>query len=299
MAVESFAPRIARVASAFALVAAAGVAPASAANREHQQMLAEIRQLQEQNAQLQQALGTLVDTLKTVNTKLDEQSATARKTAADQRLLIDGLSGELRIVREKVDDTHVRLGSLAQEVDALRNSIPQGMPPAVATDPSSTSAAPAGPTGPVPAGPTGATASPAPTTAPAPNPAAGMSPARLWDMAYSDYAAGQWPLAIQGFETYLRAFPKSQQSDDAQFYIGEAYQLDGKMREALAAYDRVVSDFPQSDRAADAYYKRGLIYSTLNQPDKAKESFEATIRLFPNSEAARLAKQLLDRQGRR
>ena len=71
------------------------------------------------------------------------------------------------------------------------------------------------------------------------------------------------------------------------------------MREALAAYDRVVSDFPQSDRAPDAYYKRGLIYSTLNQPDKARESFEATIRLFPNSEAARLAKQLLDRQGRR
>jgi len=300
MAVESFAPRFVRLASVVALVAAAGVAPAAAANREHQQMLAEVRQLQEQNAQLQQTMSTLIDTLKAVNTKLDEQSATARKTVADQRLLIDGLSGELRIVREKIDDTHVRLGSLAQEVDSLRNSMPPGGAPAVATDPSSTSAAPVSPTGPPSTAPTGSTAPPATTTpAPAPNPAAGMSPARLWDMAYSDYAAGQWPLAIQGFETYLRAFPKSQQSDDAQFYIGEAYQLDGKMREALAAYDRVVSDFPQSDRAPDAYYKRGLIYSTLNQPDKAKESFEATIRLFPNSEAARLAKQLLDRQGRR
>ena len=55
-------------------------------------------------------------------------------------------------------------------------------------------------------------------------------------MAFSDYAAGQWPLAIQGFETYIRAFPRSEQADDAQFYIGEAYQLDGKMREALAAF---------------------------------------------------------------
>jgi tol-pal system protein YbgF len=308
MAVESASPhgmrgRVARLTVAVALVAAAGaaagVAPAAAANREHQQMLAEIRQLQEQNAQLQQSIGTLVDALKTVTTKLDEQSATARKTVADQRLLIDGVSGELRIVREKVDDTHVRLGSLAQEVDALRNSIPQGLPPAVAVDPSSTSAAP-GPTGSPTTGPVAGSTAPPPTTpVTAPNPAAGMSPARLWDMAYSDYAAGQWALAIQGFETYLRAFPKSQQSDDAQFYIGEAYQLDGKMREALTAYDRVVADFPQSDRAPDAYYKRGLTYSTLNQPDKAKESFEAVIRLFPNSESARLAKQLLDRQGRR
>jgi tol-pal system protein YbgF len=300
MSVDTFAPRLARLASVAALVAAAAVVPASAANREHQQMLAEVRQLQEQNAQLQQTMSTLIDTLKAVNTKLDEQSATARKTVADQRLLIDGLSGELRIVREKIDDTHVRLGSLAQEVDSLRNSMPQGGAPAMSAEPPSTSAAPAGPAGTAPSGtPAGATAPPPATPAAAPNPAAGMSPSRLWDMAYSDYAAGQWPLAIQGFETYLRAFPKSQQSDDAQFYIGEAYQLDGKMREALAAYDRVVSDFPQSDRAPDAYYKRGLIYSTLNQPDKAKESFEATIRLFPNSEAARLAKQLLDRQGRR
>ena len=288
-------------------IAAAGLlvlgasAPAAAANKEHQQMLAEIRQLQEQNMQLQQALGTLVESLKTVTTKIDEQSAASRKTAADQKLLIDGLAGELRIVREKIDDTNVRLGSLSQEVDALRNSIPQMSAAPMPVDPN----APTGATTPPPTGTApppvagGSTPPPAATTAPPPNPAAGMSPARLWDMAYSDYAAGQWALAIQGFETYLRAFPKSQQSDDAQFYIGEAYQLDGKMREALAAYERVASDFPQSDRAADAYYKRGVIYTTLNQPDRAKEMFETTIKLFPNSESSRLARQLLDSRARR
>ena len=118
-------------------------------------------------------------------------------------------------------------------------------------------------------------------------------------MAFSDYAAGQWPLAIQGFETYMRAFPRSEQADDAQFYIGESYQLDGKMREALAAYERVAADYPQSNRAADSYYKRGVIYNTLNQPDKAREMFETTIRLFPNSESSRLARQLLDSRPRR
>jgi tol-pal system protein YbgF len=288
-------------------IAAAGLlvlgasAPAAAANKEHQQMLAEIRQLQEQNMQLQQALGTLVESLKTVTTKLDEQSAASRKTAADQKLLIDGVSGELRIVREKIDDTNVRLGSLSQEVDALRNSIPQMSAAPMPVDPNAPAGTPPGessaPGAPPVAG--GATTPPAATAAPPPNPAAGMSPARLWDMAYSDYAAGQWALAIQGFETYLRAFPKSQQSDDAQFYIGEAYQLDGKMREALAAYERVATDFPQSDRAADAYYKRGVIYTTLNQPDRAKEMFETTIKLFPNSESSRLARQLLDSRARR
>jgi tol-pal system protein YbgF len=286
--------RAGRLAAAAGLVMFAA-APAGAANKEHQQMLAEIRMLQEQNAQLQQSIGTLVDALKTVTAKIDEQTAASRKTAADQRLLIDGVSGELRIVREKLDDTNVRLGSLSQEVDSLRNSIPQ-MPVSVPTpDPSATGAAPA-----TPGSPTGAAATPpggttvAPAAAPPVNPAAGMSPTRLWDMAFSDYAAGQWPLAIQGFETYLRAFPKSEQSDDAQYYIGEAYQLDGKMSEALTAYDRVIAEFPQSNRAPEAYYKRGVIYSTLKQPDKARESFEATIKLFPNSEAATLARQRLN-----
>ena len=95
-----FAARHAALVAGLGLVGFAAV-PAAAANKEHQQMLAEIRQLQEQNMQLQQALGTLVESLKTVTTKLDEQSAASRKTAADQKLLIDGVSGELRIVREK------------------------------------------------------------------------------------------------------------------------------------------------------------------------------------------------------
>lgn len=283
-------------------------APAGAANKEHQQMMAEVRMLQEQNAQLQQTIGTLVDALKTVTTKLDEQAATSRKTTADSKLLIEGLSGELRVVREKIDDTHVRLGSLAQEVDALRNSIPQGPPPGVAVDPNappSTSAAPTGgPTGPTSApagGPVSGTTTPPPVAnaGPPSNLAPGMSPGRLWDMAFSDYAAGQWPLAIQGFETYMRAFPRSEQADDAQFYIGEAYQLDGKMREALAAYEKVAADYPQSNRAADSYYKRGVVYTTMNQQDKAKEMFEKTIQLFPNSESSRLARQLLDARPRR
>jgi hypothetical protein len=73
-----------------------------------------------------------------------------------------------------------------------------------------------------------------------------------------DYAAGQWP-RHQGFETYIRASRAPEQADDAQFYIGEAYQLDGKMREALAAYEPSADYQRRANRAADSYYKRGVI----------------------------------------
>ena len=97
---------------AAALVTAA--TPASAANKEHQQMMADIRMLQEQAQLLQNLLGTLNETLKAVNARLDDQTNATRKAFADQKVIIDTLSSDSRVIREKLDDNNVRLGSLNQ-----------------------------------------------------------------------------------------------------------------------------------------------------------------------------------------
>ena len=113
-----------------ALALAAVIArPAYAANKEHQQLMADIRMLQEQAQQLQNLIGslnaTLGEALRAVNARLDEQTNTTRKAFADQKLVIDALTSDLRVVREKVDDNNVRIGSMSQEVDALRQSLQQ------------------------------------------------------------------------------------------------------------------------------------------------------------------------------
>ncbi|MGH9176563.1 MAG: hypothetical protein ACRD1H_19500, partial [Vicinamibacterales bacterium] len=93
---------------------------ASAQNRREMQMMADIRMLQEQNQQLQVALTQLGDTLKTVTARLDEQANANRKGFADQNLKVDQFGTDLRVVRERVDETNVRIASLSQEVEALR-----------------------------------------------------------------------------------------------------------------------------------------------------------------------------------
>ena len=100
-------------------------APASAADKAHQQLMAEIRMLQEQQQQLQQMVGGLADTLKTVTAKIDEQTGANRKAFADQKLLIDGMAEGVRILREKADDTNVRLSSVTQELEAVRQAMPR------------------------------------------------------------------------------------------------------------------------------------------------------------------------------
>src|SRR2546423_2657051 len=99
--------------------------PARAANKEHQQLMADLRILQEQSQLLQNMLGTLSDAIKAVNTRLDQQAETTRKAFADQKLVIDNLSNDVRVIREKLDDNNVRIGSLTQEVDSLRQSLQQ------------------------------------------------------------------------------------------------------------------------------------------------------------------------------
>ena len=128
----------------------------------------------------------------------------------------------------------------------------------------------------------------------------GMTPRRLYDTAYADYTAGQWSLAVQGFETYLKTYPKSDLADDAQYYVGESYSGDSKFREAVAAYERVIRDYPQSDILPEAWYKVGSTYERLVQPDKARAAYETAIKTFPETnDAVRLSKQRLDGLNRR
>lgn len=266
-------------------------APAAAANREHEQILADIRMLQEQNQRLQLALVTLAEALKAVTAKIDESNAATRKGFADQKLLSDTVAGDLRVLREKLDETNVRLTSLSQDVDGLREIIPQAAPmPVAPVDPADPNAAASAP-GATPPG----TSPPAPV-APV---GTGMTPRRLYDTAYADYTAGQWSLAVQGFETYLKTYPKSELADDAQYYVGESYSGDSKFREAVAAYERMIRDYPQSDILPEAWYKVGTAYERLGQPDRARAAYETAVKLFPETDAGRLSKQRLDGLNRR
>lgn len=280
-----------------------GLAPSvHAANREHQQLMADIRMLQEHSQQLQLVLVSLADTLKTLNAKLDDQATTARKQFADQKLLIDNLNSDVRVVRERLDENNTRVGTIGQELISLRNAVnalpsqlmPAPQPVIMVPGPGGTMVA--APQPPTAAG--GLTPQPGGAVVPA-GPAGGLSPQRMFDTAQADYAAGQWALAISGFEQFIRSFPTSDRADDAQFYIGESYQLDGKFKEAVGAYERVIADYPSGDRVPQALYKRGVALSLLGDNDRARESFQQVIRNYPQSEVAVLAKQVLDGLNRR
>jgi tol-pal system protein YbgF len=260
------------------LVAAAALVPATparAANREHQVMMAEIRMLQEQTQQLQALITTLTDSVKQVSAKIDDQSALSRKAFADQKVLVDNVADGVRVLREKVDETNVRISTLTQEMEGLRVAIPTQPAPAAPPSPEGTTAQGQPPPSGLPAG--------------------GASPQEIYRNAYADYTAGQWDLAITGFQAYIKSFPKLQEADDAQLYIGEAHFAAGRFKEAAAAYNEVVTTYPGTNAVPQAMYKLGLAYDRLGQPERARQTLDAVMKSFPDSEMSLLAKQALDR----
>lgn len=264
--------------------------PAAAANKEHQQLMADLRMLQEQSQLLQNMLGTLADALKAVNARLDQQADVNRKAFADHKLLIDNLTKDLGVVREKVDDNNVRVGSLSQEVDALRQLVQQALARPVALPPVvDPNGGPALPPGPIQT----TTNTPAPTV-PAPTPAAiGTSPTKAWEQAYGDYAAGLYDLAVDGFTAFIRDFPRHDQADDAQFLIGRSYLQDAKNDKAVEAFDKVIRTYPTSNSIPDSYYLKGVALRNLRQADKAREAWDTVVKTYPDSAAASLAKQAM------
>jgi len=264
------------------LLAVSATRPIEAANKEHQQMMADIRMLQQQNQRLQAQLAAVTDLLKALTARLEEQGAGTRKGFADQKALTDTMNADLRVVREKIDETNVRLGSLSEEVETIRAA--QAAAATQAAVPADAAAVPTAPTAAAP---------------PPPRPGGfGASPSQAFESARSDYYMGQWSLAVQGFESYIKTFPKSDLTDDAQYYIGETHYMSGRFQDAVAAYDLVIERYPASNTLPDAYYKRGLALAALGQVPQAKESLAFVIKTYPDSDAGRLAKQALDKLDR-
>jgi tol-pal system protein YbgF len=291
------------------LLGGVAAGPAAGQSREQRQLMADVRMLQEQNQTLQNLLGSIAEAIKAVNARIDEQATITGKALADQKLSVTNITNSMREIREKLDDNTVRLGSLSQEVDAVRLGLQQlsALPALNAPAPGAgvvpgtpgASAATAG-SGPPPPGATpppastdpGLAAAP-PAATPPPAPPIGTSPQALWDEAYADYGLGQYDLAIAGFQTLITYFPRTERAADAQVLIGNSYMQSKNDEKAAEAYEAAIRNYPGSPALPEAYYRRGIALKNLKQPDRARESFEFLVKTFPDSAEAQLARQQL------
>jgi tol-pal system protein YbgF len=250
--------------------------PALAANKDQERLQMQVVGLQGQINDLQRVMEDHLKELKRLNEALAEQNAMVKRATQDQRTQDEALQNAIRELTERLGEVRERLQAAAPPAYPGTQPAPEGGQGA--------------PGVPYPAGPSGAAgAQPSPSGPP-------PAPRELYSQAYADYARGNYDLAIQGFQEYLKNYPSTDFSDNAQYWIGECLYGKQKYGEAIEAWNTLLRDFPSSDKLPDARVKKGMSLERLGRRSQALTEYRYVVDRYPNTQAARIARDKLNPQ---
>ena len=115
----------------------------------------------------------------------------------------------------------------------------------------------------------------------------------LYAAAYELFREGKYEKSREGFESFLKQYPNTEFSDNAQFWIGECYYFEKKYEKAIIEYDKVVKNFPEGSKVPYALLKQGLSFLQLGDKASAKLLLQQVIKDYPNTSQARIARTRL------
>lgn len=117
----------------------------------------------------------------------------------------------------------------------------------------------------------------------------------LYEEGLAFYRKGMFKPAIEKFDAFLGANPPADYVDNALYWLGECHYGLGQYSEAASYFHRIVKEHPDANKVPDALLKVGLTYLRLGKNDSAREVLYYLIEAFPETEAARVARNRLDK----
>jgi tol-pal system protein YbgF len=99
--------------------------------------------------------------------------------------------------------------------------------------------------------------------------------------------------AIRAFQQFLAVHPNDKYSDNAQYWLAEAFYVKREFQQALQEYNNVVNLFPQSQKVNDALLKIGFTLFELGDMAAAKIQLQELSENQPGSTVARMADERL------
>ncbi|MEP6802532.1 MAG: tol-pal system protein YbgF, partial [Acidobacteriota bacterium] len=232
-----------------------------------------------------------------LNTSVAAQTSQLLKSNADTGVRLGELTTKMEQLEAKLEDTNRRLSQLSQQIAETQGDLVRMRGNSSGGSSLGSPQAPGrpGPLQPPPGSSAGADTA---VVRPASGTTAGRpSPSELYDSAYGDYGKGRYALAIQGFQEYIDAYPNTDLTDNAQYWIGESHYAQKKYRDAISDFDKVLKQWPKSDKAAAAFLKKGYALLELGQKAEAVVELQYAIHEYPSAEESRLARAKLKSLG--
>ncbi len=257
------------------------------------------REITDVQRQVQQLAASTLDKgdLAGMEQRFEEQGQAVVRSNADLATKVDRLQEELEAVRASLEVTTRRLQELGQQLAAAQVAagFRSGVPPVEEQPVTPQATVPSGgeekgATAPAGSSPGEGTAPPRPTALP-------ETPEALYRAAYEDYMRGNYELALQGFQEYVKRYPQTDLTDNAQYWIGECYDALGRLDEALAAFSKVLDAYPASDKAAAAQLKKGLVFLKKGDKGQGVINLQYVVYEHPGTKEADLAREKLGSLG--
>jgi tol-pal system protein YbgF len=116
----------------------------------------------------------------------------------------------------------------------------------------------------------------------------------LYKDAYETFQKGNLEGARRKFEAFLKQYPNTELSDNAQFWIGETYYLKKDFEKAILEYEKAIAKYPEGDKVPAALFKQALAFLELKDKTNARNLLKRVIERYPNTEQAEMAKKRLE-----
>jgi tol-pal system protein YbgF len=195
-----------------------------------------------------------------------------RKQVANLSVQVDETQNNLQGVRGRVDENQHSVDKSLKEIRARIGSLEKNTSIGVSSSPPPTS---------------GVTPSSTPS-------AASLDAEEVYNDAYRIFQEGRYPESRSAFVKFLQQFPQTEYSDNAQFWIGEAYFKEGKAEEAILAFEDVARKYPQGNKVPDALVRQGICFKVLGDKDNARIILQRVINKYPNSPQSDMARKELE-----
>ena len=265
----------------------------TAAQRDQNRIVSEIRQIQVQLATLVEAQTALSQAVEALLTEREEQLTADRQSRAETMNTLERMERSVSTLSEAFRDTNERLSALMVKVESVREAQRRAALLGGGSGEGEDTAPPDG------------------EEAQAPEAAAGdessqeegsgeeeatvldePSVSEIYLQADADYLQGRYDLALAGFERVAES--GGELADNARYFMGECRLAQDRLDDALEQFDIVIRDFPDSSKIGEAWYKKGLIFGRMGHESDAREIFEDILDVFAGTTAARLAQRELD-----
>lgn len=228
----------------------------------------QVRDLQKsfdtQNAVLQKLVEQLTDQVNILKRSVEDVKGSNQQTQAAVSSRVESVAGQFSAVNSSLDLVLERIAKLSQQLAETKAKVE-----VLDTAPASSGAPRAGP----------------------------PSAEELYNTAFGDLNKGSYDLARQGFEEYLKNYPDTELSDNAQYWIGESHYIQRKFSDAIQGFDKVLTNYPKGDKAPAAALKKGYSLLETKNNDAGVRELRQLIQKYPNSDSAPLAKDRLNAMG--